>query len=146
MQSIPYSYYDEPVIDHYKPSTDICSSDVTYTTVEGNTYDSISQAHNVDSAALFMGNVNLRRCSDIPAGTKLCIPFTCDNIYMIQSNDTCLSIEQSQKVGYQNGPTLKKYNSWLSNQCTNLHMNSDVAYGHAICLGPQGGISISSYH
>lgn len=166
MQSTPYSYYDDvwqsqlkeinskcglsvptdipdplqPVIDPYEP-TDFCASDVTYTTAEGDTCDSISQAHKVASAALFMGNVNLKRCSDIPAGTRLCIPFTCDNIYTIQSNDTCRSIEKSQKFGYQDGLTLKKYNPWLNNQCTNLHMNSDVAYGHVICLGPQAGKS-----
>jgi hypothetical protein len=109
--------------------------------VEGDTCDSISQAHKVASAALFMGNVNLKRCTDIPAGTKLCIPFTCDNIYTIQPNDTCLSIEKSQKTGYQDGLTLKKYNPWLNNQCTNLHISSDVAYGHVICLGPQAGNS-----
>ncbi|KZN94210.1 Glucan 1,3-beta-glucosidase [Penicillium chrysogenum] len=167
MQSTPYSYYSEvwqsqlqeinsecgltvptdipdpltPVIDPYEPTTDFCASDVTYTSIIGDTCDSISQTHRVASAALFMGNVNLRDCNDIPAGTKICIPFQCDNIYTLQTGDTCSSIEKAQNVGYKDGLTLKKYNSWINNQCTNLHMNSDVAYGHVICLGPQAGNS-----
>lgn len=167
MQSTPYSYYSEtwklqleninskcglnvptnipdpltPTIDPYEPTTEFCPSDVTYTSVKGDTCDSISRAHQVASAALFMGNVNLKNCNNIPSGTKLCIPFQCSHIYNLQSNDTCSSIEIAQNVGYQDGLTLKKYNPWLNNQCTNLHMNSDVAYGHVICLGPQAGNS-----
>ncbi|KAJ5231283.1 uncharacterized protein N7469_005871, partial [Penicillium citrinum] len=167
MQSTPYSYYSEtwklqleninsmcglnvptnipdpltPTIDPYEPTTEFCPSDVTYISVKGDTCDSISRAHQVASAALFMGNVNLKNCNNIPSGTKLCIPFQCSHIYNLQSNDTCSSIEIAQNVGYQDGLTLKKYNPWLNNQCTNLHMNSDVAYGHVICLGPQAGNS-----
>jgi hypothetical protein len=131
----------QPVTDPYDPADDFCASDVTYITKEGDTCDSISQAHHVASAALFMGNVNVKFCNNIPVGTKLCIPFTCDRVYTIQSNDTCISIEKAQNVGYQDGLTLKQYNPWLNNQCTNLHMNSDTAYGHVICLGPQAGNS-----
>ncbi|CAI7579329.1 unnamed protein product [Penicillium pancosmium] len=89
-----------PTIDPYKPTTEFCTSDVTYTSVKGDTCNSISRAHQVASAALFMGNVNLKNYDNIPAGTKLCVPFQCSNIYNLQANDTCSSIEMAQNVGY----------------------------------------------
>lgn len=163
MQSSPYSYYGKvwqsqlkeinakcgldiptevpdplrPVIDPYKPSSDLCASGVTYTTVKGDTCDTISLSHKVSSANLFIGNINLINCNRIPVGTNLCIPFECDRVYSIQKNDTCFSIETSQGLGWGDGTTLQRYNPWLKNRCTNLQIASENVYGHVMCLGVQ---------
>ncbi|KAJ6070768.1 CAZyme family GH55 [Penicillium canescens] len=166
MQSTPYSEYDitfqsqlkyinskcglniptdipdplQPTIDPYKPS-DSCASGIKYITVAGDTCDSIATKYKVSSAALFIGHVNLFECEDIAVGTELCMPFQCETVYTIKSNDTCISIEKAQSVGYNDGSSLRKWNPWINYDCSNLQTVSDVAYGHVICLSPQSGSS-----
>jgi hypothetical protein len=166
MQSTPYSEYDinfqsqlkeinskcnlniptevppplQPTIDPYKP-VESCLSGIKYATVAGDTCDSIATTYKVSSAALFIGHDNLFECEDIAVGTKLCMPIQCETVYTIKSEDTCISIEKAQSVGYKDGTTLRKYNPWINYDCSNLHIVSDVAYGHVICLTPQSGIS-----
>jgi hypothetical protein len=53
-----------------------------------------------------------------------------------QSEDSCISIEKSQRVRYKDGTSLRKYNPWINYDCSNLQVVSDVAYGHVICLSP----------
>jgi hypothetical protein len=69
------------------------------------------------------------------------MPIQCETVYTIKTEDTCISIEKAQSVGYKDGTTLRKYNPWINYDCSNLHIVSDVAYGHVICLTPQSGIS-----
>lgn len=166
MQSTPYSAYDinfqsqlkyinskcnlniptdipdplQPTIDPYKPA-DSCVSGIKYTTVAGDTCDSIATKYKVSSAALFIGHDNLFECKDIQVGTKLCMPIQCETVYTIKGEDSCTSIEKAQGVGYKDGTTLRKYNPWINYDCSNLHIVSDVAYGHVICLTPQSGAS-----
>ncbi|KAA8650192.1 uncharacterized protein ATNIH1004_002873 [Aspergillus tanneri] len=169
MQSTPYSIYDElyeadlkyinkacglsvptdipdpllPFKDPYKETNDFCASDVTYTTVAGDTCDSIATKHKVASASLFMGNVNLKDCTSIPEGTELCIPFSCD-IYTLQKDDTCVSIEKGLGLEYASGESIRKYNPWLDLDCSNLQVVSDSAYGHVLCVFPQAGNSTTT--
>jgi hypothetical protein len=85
-----------------------CFTDSIYTAKAGDTCDSIAQRHSVSSAFLQMGNPD--NCTDVTPGLDLCIPPTCDTLYILQANDTCLSIEikQNRDLG-----TVKKYNSWI---------------------------------
>jgi hypothetical protein len=114
-----------------------CFTDSIYTTKAGDTCDSIAQRHSVSSAFLQMGNPDsLYNCTDVTPGLDLCIPLTCDTLYILQANDTCLSIEikQNRDLG-----TVKKYNSWIDYWCDNLQTTTWI-HGHTLCLSPQGGI------
>lgn len=158
MQSTAYSTYDDnwkddleyahatcgvsgetdvapPLVELEPEAPVLCISDATYTTVEGDTCDSIALAHNVASAALYMGNVNIiRACNGIAAGLELCLPLTCPLIYELQPNDTCTSIDAAQNLTLGD---VRRYNSWLNLDCPNLQVASAVL-GHVLCLGPQG--------
>lgn len=170
MQSTPYSIFDKqyqaelkemneacglsfplsippPLIefhDPYNESNKFCASDIIHLTGTGDTCDSIAERYNVASAAVFMGNVNLFDCETIPRGIELCIPFACDNIYLLQEGDTCLSIEEALGLPDTRGTSLRQYNPWLTYDCSNLHEASDVAYGRVLCVAPQAGNSTTT--
>lgn len=135
-QASPYSFYDEyyqgileivhsrcgvvgstdipPAVEvHTEEPTDFCASD-TYTTVDGDTCDSIALAKSVSSAALFIGSETIRNCSNIKAGLSVCLPFPCDSVYSFSSSDTCTSIEQA--LGMKSG-TLRQLNPWINGGC-----------------------------
>ncbi|KAL2811038.1 pectate lyase superfamily protein-domain-containing protein [Aspergillus granulosus] len=130
--------------DPYENDIGFCASDITYTAKFGDTCDTIAKLFKVSSAALFMGNLNLLECSSIPEGTKLCIPFSCEVIHVLENGDTCKSIEEGLGIEDANGATIRKYNPWLTYDCANLHESSDVAYGHVLCAFPQAGNSTTS--
>jgi hypothetical protein len=114
----------------------ICASGENYTTSAGDTCDSIALASNIASAALFMGNSDIfLNCSSLDEGVELCLPLTCSSTYVLQSNDTCSSIETAQVIG---AGKLRNYNSWISTNCSNLQIASEV-YGNVLCLAPQAG-------
>jgi hypothetical protein len=170
MQSTSYSVYDskyqtefeyinqacglslptdipEPLMvidDPYEDTDEFCASDILYITQVGDTCDKIATEFKVASAALYMGNVNLRDCFSIPVGTKLCMPFSCEGIYTLKEGDTCISIEEELGIKNALGATIRRYNPWLDYDCLNLHEASDVAYGHVLCSVPQAGNSTTS--
>jgi len=131
-----------PVINLPEPSN-LCFAG-EYTTVAGDTCDSIALAKNVSSAALYLGNPDtLANCNDIPAGTELCLPPSCEITHRLHSNETCRSIETNatiRAVVTLSPGDVKEYNPWLDYGCTNLHSASDAAFGHVICLSPQNGL------
>jgi LysM repeat protein len=159
MQRSPYSAYDEyyksvletinrrcgltgPTdilevpVDMPVEKEPICLSDLTYTTVNGDTYTSIAVANSVSSAALYIGNQHLIRwCSSIKAGLKLCLPLPCERTYVVQPSDNCTSIEYAFSLKYGD---VRKYNPWVSYDCDNIQHASQI-YGTNICLSPQGG-------
>lgn len=119
-----------------------CQSGNLYTTVEGDTCDSIAQSHSLASASLYLENPDsLYNCSLIKAGTSLCLPPSCALTWAIKPGDTCSSIEynvtSSTMVSVLGN--IKKYNRWVDQDCMNLQMASDGAFGHVICLSPQNG-------
>jgi hypothetical protein len=124
-----------PLIPPTVPPTPFCVSNTTYTTAVGDTCDSISLAESVASAALYKGNSALTNCSNITAGETLCLPLSCQTTYLLQSNDTCVSINVAQNL---TGSTIQSYNPWINYDCSNLQQASTV-YGHVLCLSPQGG-------
>ncbi|KAG9612301.1 hypothetical protein KCU77_g1765, partial [Aureobasidium melanogenum] len=91
-----------PVIPPKAPEEPFCLSNVYHTTQEGDTCTSLSKTYNVSSYALFEANKEniYGPCQDanaIPAGRKFCIPLPCD-IYEIQPDDLCITIQYSQKI------------------------------------------------
>ncbi|GFF63309.1 pectin lyase-like protein [Aspergillus lentulus] len=115
----------------------ICVSGNTYTTTSaGETCDSIALKFNVSSAALFMANPAVSVvCGNIAAKLALCLPLPCETTYVLKANDTCTSIELANN--YRLGD-VRRYNSWVSWDCSNLHKSVGL-YGGVLCLGPQGG-------
>ncbi|KAJ5387333.1 hypothetical protein N7509_009874 [Penicillium cosmopolitanum] len=157
-QSSPYSFYDEsyrkvlklvkekcslsgdtdiapPVEDHTEEPNDFCGSDVTYTTVEGDTCDSIAKKHLVSSAALFIGTEEIISCDHIKAGLDICLPFSCDNVFTYPANSTCRTIEDDFDM---DSGTLRRLNPWINGGCTNLQ-DWAVNYGRVLCVSPQAG-------
>ncbi|RYP21256.1 hypothetical protein DL767_009308 [Monosporascus sp. MG133] len=123
------------------PST-YCQSDKWYTTVEGDNCDSIAQAHSLASASLYSENPDsVYNCSSIKAGTSLCLPPSCALTWFVQPGDTCFSIEYNVTASTMVSAlgNVQKYNRWVDRDCTNLHIASDGAFGHVICLAPQNG-------
>jgi hypothetical protein len=163
MQSSPYSVYNSGLNPIYKETLEhiyatcpgesgpteihapviteenepnLCFTEAKYTTKAGDTCDSIAQSHSVASASLVNFNPNfLYNCTDITPGLELCLPLTCDTLYILQESDTCRSIEREQ--GLQVG-AVRKYNPWVNYWCDNLQ-STTWTNGHTICLTPQAG-------
>lgn len=158
MQSSPYSSYDEywksdlehiyktcgitgnteipRALVHLSPTPPaFCASGNKYTTIKGDTCDSIAQAHNVSSAALYMGNEELRVCDDIPQSLEICLPLECGETYVVGPHDTCTSLEERLDLPFG---FIRRLNAWLDRDCHNLQVSSAV-FGHVLCLGAQGG-------
>lgn len=134
--TIPDSPIDLP------PTSTYCQSDNWYTTVEGDTCDSIAVSNSLASAALYLENPDaLYHCDSIAAGTSLCLPPSCALTWTIQANDTCFSIEYNITATTMVSAlgNIRKYNRWVSQDCANLHTASDGAFGHFLCLAPQNG-------
>ncbi|KAL3954473.1 hypothetical protein ACCO45_010036 [Purpureocillium lilacinum] len=123
--------------------SDFCVTAKTYTTVIGDTCDSIAEASGISSASLYLGNPqSIKTCAVvIPSGTDLCLPPPCGKTWTIQPGDSCHSIETNltQMLGTFSMGYVRKYNRWVDVDCTNLHSASDEAFGHVICLGPENG-------
>ncbi|OOQ88034.1 LysM domain protein [Penicillium brasilianum] len=121
--------------------TEYCAFNRTYSTVEGDTCDSLALAYSVGSASIFTGNSDIiANCSQLPVGVDLCIPLSCSPLYQLQDNDTCDTIEEQENLSYKG---LSKLNPWIESDCSNLQIASEV-YGKIVCLGPQGGTYVSN--
>ncbi|KAM5345658.1 hypothetical protein ACJ41O_011519 [Fusarium nematophilum] len=157
MQKSSYSDYDEFLLEYtYKTcgltgnttaprplvsipdAADFCLSGNFHTTSSGETCDSIALANNLSSAATYFGNPSIANCSDIPEGTRLCLPPPCTQTYLLQPGDTCFSIERHSNLGVRIPfGAVKLFNRWVNSDCSNLHAPSNAAFGHVLCLGPQ---------
>lgn len=115
-----------------------CLSNEIYTTQAGDTCDSIALYHSVASAAILLGNSNtFNNCSNIPVGTSICLPLSCQSTYNLQSNDTsCLRIEVDNSLF---PGSLRAYNPWINFDCSNLQ-DASQNLGNVLCLSPQAGL------
>jgi hypothetical protein len=129
-----------PLFPPTTPPAPLCVSNINYTTTADDTCDSIALEKSISSAALFKGNPVLYNCSSIPAGVDLCLPLSCGSTYILQANDTCVSISRVASIGIS---SIQSYNPWINNDCSNLQQASKV-YGHVVCLAPQGGAYTSN--
>ncbi|KAL3445147.1 hypothetical protein BJX65DRAFT_310297 [Aspergillus insuetus] len=142
--SIPSSLIiEEPEAE----DTPFCLSDVTYTTVEGDTCTSIALDFSVASAALYIGNQDLiRDRSRLVPNQKLYIPLSCQYTHVLQDDDTCDSIEGANFETMIDPTTgrpfaLRDLNPWIDPFCTNLHDRS-TAHGRVLCLTPPCGVYV----
>jgi hypothetical protein len=92
----------------------------------------------VSGASLWKANSDLfqnRRfnCSCIPAGVKLCLPYSCKHSAAFAANDTCLTIEKENDVAFG---TVRFYNTWVNADCSNLQP-SIAQFGNRLCLSPE---------
>ncbi|KAF7872922.1 uncharacterized protein EAF02_008993 [Botrytis sinoallii] len=124
-----------PLIDETPSQASPCVLGNYYTTSAGDTCDTISLAHNVSSASLFIGNAAITNRANIIPATNLCLPIQCQRTYNLQHNDVCGSLEST----YNLGPFgLPGFNPWITFDCTGLQQSSTV-YGTILCLSPPGG-------
>ncbi|GIJ91455.1 hypothetical protein Asppvi_010421 [Aspergillus pseudoviridinutans] len=164
MQASPYSYYQDAQDDffqqrlkyiyshcagetgptdkkspQYQPVEQEpvpCFTEVTYTTKQGDTCDSIARTYSVASAALQAANPGLiNNCTEVKPSQELCIPLTCEKLYILQPEDTCDSIETATGIGLDN---LRVYNAWINYFCDNLQPTVWI-HGRTLCLTPQAG-------
>ncbi|KAK1145845.1 hypothetical protein N8T08_003791 [Aspergillus melleus] len=116
----------------------MCLSELTYTIQENDTCDKIALKYSVASAAIMNGNSDLiNDCSRLIAGREICIPLSCENIYTLQDNDTCFSIEVESGLDIEYGG-VRKFNPWVDADCFNLQ-STRPTIGSVICLSPQAG-------
>ncbi|PYH88796.1 hypothetical protein BO71DRAFT_281329, partial [Aspergillus ellipticus CBS 707.79] len=116
-------------------STPSCVSRDVYTAKEGDTCDSIALSKGVSSATMYYTNPNILNCSDILAGTTLCLPLTCTDVYSVQSNDTCTSIAVDYLITTRD---VINWNSELNSDCSNLH-STNPYWGSTLCVSTPGG-------
>ncbi|RDW90003.1 LysM peptidoglycan-binding domain-containing protein [Aspergillus mulundensis] len=116
-------------------TADSCTSGDIYTANEGDTCDSIALAKGVSSATMYYINPGLVNCSDITAGTTLCLPLTCTNVYSVQTNDSCPSIAVANFI---TSTQLVNWNTELDAACSNLH-SANPDWGSVLCVSPPGG-------
>ncbi|KAF5602849.1 uncharacterized protein FSUBG_7489 [Fusarium subglutinans] len=117
-------------------SSDICVSGKIYDAKAGDSCDSIALSQGVSAATMYYINSNIFDCTKIAAGTNLCLPLTCTNIYQVQKGDTCLDIALNNGIM---SDQLLSYNSQLNWNCTNLH-DADPYWGSTLCVSTPGGL------
>ncbi|KAL4756197.1 pectin lyase-like protein [Aspergillus foveolatus] len=114
-----------------------CFTDVTYTTKEADTCDSIALSYSIASAALQSANSEMiTNCTAVKPNLELCIPLTCDRLYVLDDADSCDSIELSADVRLG---SVRAYNPWVNYFCDNLASTVWI-HGRILCLSPQGGL------
>ena len=140
MQASQYSIYDEfykeqleyvyahcgvsgwtdippPLSEDLPAEAPYCVTGKRYTTKAGDTCESIANSTSVSGAALCLGNQDiLPSCLHINAGINVCLPLTCETLY-VRPSDTCLTIEKA--LGLDSGK-VRTYNTWINTACTNL--------------------------
>jgi LysM domain len=116
-------------------STPACVSGSIYTTTEGDTCDLIALAEGISAATMYYTNPNILNCSNITAGTSLCLPLTCTDLYSVQANDTCPGIAVANFITTSEVIT---WNSQLNSDCSNLQ-STNPYWGSVLCVSPPGG-------
>ncbi|KAL4769204.1 pectate lyase superfamily protein-domain-containing protein [Aspergillus nidulans var. acristatus] len=156
MQSSPYSIYHvatesnqypvksgstsikDPQYIPVKEDTVPCFTKVTYMTKSGDTCNTIARSFSVASGALQSANSNkIYNCTGLQPDKELCIPMTCDKLYILQDTDTCQSIELDNRIRLDN---LRAYNPWINytgytTTVTQPPANAMVAEGTILACG-----------
>ncbi|KAJ4177603.1 hypothetical protein NW755_013757 [Fusarium falciforme] len=125
----------QPSVFPTKPKAETwCLSEKTYDTRKGDTCDSVAQNFSISSASIVIGNSNIGRCSNLDAGTKLCLSLECET-YTRQKDESCVDIYIKTGVSLS---SIKQYNPWLTRDCRNIESASKT-YGNILCISPVGG-------
>jgi hypothetical protein len=100
---------------------------------EGNTYNSVALAQNVSTFAVY-GSHGITDCSNMPAGSKVCLLGQC-LLHKVQETDTCDSIIAG--VGVTVSPSMfVAWNPNIDAVCSNL----STLVGMYICLSRPAGL------
>ncbi|KAH7121982.1 hypothetical protein B0J13DRAFT_531642 [Dactylonectria estremocensis] len=117
-------------------TTNSCMSGNTYTTKQGDSCDSIALSRGVSAATLYYINPNNFYCSDITAGTSLCLPLTSEILCTVRDNNPCVSIEVDSDMVTDE---LLSYNySQVTWNCTNLQ-DPNPYWGTTLWVSTPGG-------
>ncbi|GKZ34453.1 hypothetical protein AbraIFM66950_004728 [Aspergillus brasiliensis] len=101
-----------------------------YTVQEGDSCDSISEAHKIATDRFITENHFDANCTTMNVGDNVCLGASC-SLYQVQLDDTCTSI-LSNYTFYLN--QLLSWNPTIHTNCDNL----DTMVGKQICVGPPG--------
>ncbi|KAL9564084.1 hypothetical protein ACKAV7_011797 [Fusarium commune] len=112
-----------------------CVSGKTYIAKDGDSCDSIALAQGVSAATMYYINSNIFDCKKIAAGTNLCLPLTCTNLYKVKKGDTCLDIAMNANILTDR---LLSFNPQIDSNCTNLY-DADPYWGSTLCVSTPGG-------
>ncbi|KAG7286304.1 hypothetical protein NEMBOFW57_008612 [Staphylotrichum longicolle] len=118
---------------------DDCPTDSWYTTPSQTTCDDLATQHTISSASLFLANQNrLPNCAAttvIPAGTKLCLPPSCNRTLTVAGTtvEECHALEANRTLGLAPGDIVR-LNPWFGFECRDFNATVPV-YGRVICLG-----------
>ena len=111
-----------------------CLSGKTIMASEGDTCDSIALANSVSGASLYYINANLPDCTNIAAGTELCLPPSCTT-YTVQEGDSCVELGVDSGTSWMN---IIDWNPMLDARCSNLYEGTPF-WGHVVCISAPGG-------
>ncbi|KAL5603673.1 hypothetical protein FOVSG1_006423 [Fusarium oxysporum f. sp. vasinfectum] len=112
-----------------------CVSGKTYIAKDGDSCDAIALAQGVSAATMYYINSNIFDCKKIAAGTNLCLPLTCTNLYKVKKDDTCLDIAMNANILTD---WLLSFNPQIDSNCTNLY-DADPYWGSTLCVSTPGG-------
>jgi LysM repeat protein len=128
-----------PIITLDVPEDTACTSGLIYATKGGESCDSIALEYSVSSASLYMANqLAIGNCTTILPNLELCLPLPCAETYILQTNDTCTTIEYTSPYNLTFGD-VRSYNPWISFGCENIQ-EASAFYGKVLCLSPQNGV------
>ncbi|KAH7183621.1 uncharacterized protein B0J16DRAFT_402152 [Fusarium flagelliforme] len=114
---------------------DTCVTGKTYSAKDGDSCDSIAVAEGVSAATLYYINSNIFDCKRIAAGTNLCLPLTCTQLYKVKKGDTCVDIAINANILTDR---LLSFNPQIDSNCTNLY-DADPYWGSTLCVSTPGG-------
>ncbi|KAF8537777.1 hypothetical protein BDD12DRAFT_780083 [Trichophaea hybrida] len=98
----------------------------SYTVVEGDTCETVSNKLSVSTEQLILLNNLDQNCDNLILGSTVCLPQSC-SIYNVQSGENCASVAQEHGLTLQQ---FKNLNPDINNQCSNLFANFNY------CIGP----------
>lgn len=129
-----------PVIPEGDDDSDFCLTGEWYTTERhGESCDDIAWARTTSSGSLFLTNQGrIVSCSDqdpIPAGTRLCLPPSCESTYRLEDEDSCRSPQWHNHTLDLTPDDVARYNPWVGYTCKEIQSTRN-RYGSVICLGP----------
>ncbi|KAL2204346.1 hypothetical protein CC79DRAFT_1277976 [Sarocladium strictum] len=125
----------EPLCDNDEDEDYLCDGGETHTSKEGDTCDSIAQAHSVSASSLYYINADLVDCNDVWTGQRLCLPDACETVHIVQEGETCKSIAREYGVSPE---SIVDWNVALDSTCSNIWAENPF-WGRTICVSPPGG-------
>lgn len=117
-----------------EPPATLCSGR-KYITRTGDTCDLIAQSNRISAGTLFYDNPLLVGCSNLKAGTELCLPTQCKSLHQIKESDQCVDVAFAAGISWQQ---LVEWNGMVD--CSGADMRGEgLDWGSYVCVSPPGG-------